>query len=253
MPKQINSKFKLLRKKPINHNLSLASLKKQTSSVIIFTPNFVKEISKEKISLFWKRYFSGQKKVLVNKREKKGKTAFISKYNEKVIILPVTSSVAGVVRKLPLKEYITYKKKYFFLKDILANTQFKFSQVLLSEVLSFKEKGDFGYILERVFPSISFKDYIKMYDVLEQKFVSENININRYASSFLKTLKENKIDPLKFYADVLRAHEEIEYTKSIDNHFDTSINNFIILGYNKETGKVKFGFIDICGRNSKSF
>jgi hypothetical protein len=246
-------KNKRLAIEPKQNSLNKGLAVRQKKVQIIFAPHFEKKVSKEVIDTFWKNYFSGIKKAQVNKRKKANKSSSISKYNENVLILPLTASLAVTVRKIPIENYSFFKKTFERLNQVIKTHNFKKTEVVIGDIYSIKEHNNHFYVMERVFPSISLKDFHMSYDILEKKFKSTKFDQNRFAPSFFKTLKENKIDPLFLYEKLLLSYKEIE-NSPLDHFSDTSPNNFIVLGYDPIKEKVKFGFIDYFSfPGSKSF
>jgi len=108
--------------------------------------------------------------------------------------------------------------------------------------------------MERIVPSIT------VLDLLNYKNNKELAYINRFKSSFLRII--NKIDKKiinKMYVDLEKALEEHRHidelifkqdtTKSLDNEG----SNMIIIDYDPNNGKFKFGLIDYKGVLSSSF
>jgi hypothetical protein len=233
--------------------------KTNVSSNVTFAPNFEKKLTNKQKQDFWNRYFSQESKQFIEKRKIDKKPVSISEYNKEMIIFKASPTVLATVRnKFPVqfKDYLLY---YLRLKKHLPflNKKLTCCQIVLCDLLSIYSGNRKKYILERVFPSISVFDFLyygKLPKLSGQKRNSpsfqEALEKNRFFPSFIKNLEKNKINLEKFERDLNVATYEFE--KVFQPVTDSSLNNLIILDYNKITGKFKFGLIDYIGEHSKS-
>jgi len=117
-----------------------------------------------------------------------------------------------------------------------------------TDIIDYKKTKDNYYIMERIIPSISIQDF-------ETYLITRKLE-NRFQSSFVKNLKG--INTNSFITNLDVAYKELReelyniYRLS-EMTIDKAKNNVIIIDYNKETGKFKFGLIDFFGIRSRSF
>jgi hypothetical protein len=98
--------------------------------------------------------------------------------------------------------------------------------------------------MERIIPSISVID-LKVY-------LGHNWNTNRFQKSFVKKLKG--IDTNSFRNKINIAYAKLNnISKLSEVNINKAPNNVIIIDYNKNTNKFKFGLIDFMGKGSESF
>ncbi|MDD3178066.1 MAG: hypothetical protein PHR26_00945 [Candidatus ainarchaeum sp.] len=224
----------------------LDRLKKETiaSKKITFASYPKKEVAIKYVDAFWKRYFDGSLEKSLSKRKD---NHFISNYNPNVKIFPISPTVSVTVRKMNLIDVRPYFEIHKYYKEKFKNANFKYSKFVLTDIIDYKKKGDFYYVLERIVPSISVYDFY----VSDFKGFKEN----RFSKSFQKSLE--KVDLLKMKEDLGPALNELKHFINNNSKFkfrlDNSNNNIIIIDYNPETHKFKFGLIDFAGMSSKSF
>ncbi len=102
--------------------------------------------------------------------------------------------------------------------------------------------------MERIIPSISVSD-LKVY-------LDRSSTTNRFQESFVKKLKG--IDTNSFRNKINIAYAELKeelnnISKLSRVNIDKAPNNVIIIDYNKDTNRFKFGLIDFMGKGSESF
>lgn len=221
----------------------------KTPGTIIFASYPRKKVDKKYIDAFWERYFNGELKKFISKRKD---NAIISDLNVNVNIFPLSKSVAVTVRKMAIdrgKEYLKLKK---IIDKIIKKNKFKYSEIILADIIDYKIKNSNSYILERIIPSITVKDVLIYFEFNGRLFK------NRFNNSFTKVI--NKIPSKivdKMYFDLEKALIEISNSSIVWNEeklkLDFNYKNMIIIDYNPEKAKFKFGFIDLTGINSKSF
>jgi len=222
------------------------------SRPLSFIPPLEKKISKKQISVFWKSYFSGELSRFVLKRTSQGKQTNISIYNKKVYVFPISKTSLVNVRVIgDRRTTLFFKARYAYLKEVVPKLNLKRSKVSISEILDIREANKQEHILERVFPSISIADFEKICDL---NISSQNLSkVNRYAPSFMNSLKKNNITLESFSKDLKKAYKELTTNKQLNGHTDLLENNVIILGYDKQKSTFHFGLIDYFGAVSKSF
>jgi len=235
----IKNKKKVVKRKP-----------SPTSSphLLVFNNYASKKIDKKYISNFWENYFSKKINVFIEKRESRKKATYISEYNKRIKIFPLSPKTLCTVRIINSKSVKTYKLLHIMIKDIISKSKFKRSELILVDLLDIKPVSKTNSaVLERVFPSISIFD-------LKQSVNYGNYNypFNRYTSSFLETLSKNRINKDLFIEKLNLAMDELKTNKKLYEAADISDNNLIILGYNQKSGVVKLGLIDFFPAFSKS-
>jgi hypothetical protein len=171
-----------------------------------------------------------------------------------MLIFRVSPTVLGTVRKRPIISYEYFTKYYSNLIKHISNVRLHRSDVVLVDILSVKKQKEFVYVLERVFPSISIRDFInlnrRLYTSLSSK--AEKERINRFLPAFLKIFKKSGLTRESFSNKLKIAHEEIKNHETFNMYVDRATNNFIILDYDKKTDRFKFGLIDFHGMESNS-
>lgn len=241
-------------KKIISLKKKISFLNKKTTHQVkplVFIPPLEKPISKAQISSFWKSYFSGKLLQFVLNRTNKQKPTNISVYNSNVFVFPISKTSLVNVRIMnDLLTSTFFKSRYFYLKDVCPKLKLKRSKVVVSEILDIRKQNKKEHILERVFPSISIFDFDRIY---ERNIKKEDLSkVNRYAPSFINSLRKNDVSLTSFNKDLKKAYKELILNKQLAGYTDLLENNIIILGYDKTNGSFKFGLIDYYGAVSKS-
>jgi hypothetical protein len=253
---KINSFFK---KKSVSKNnifnISKHNKKnKKNKHLITFAPHFEKKITNEQISSFWDRYLSNGFKELIKTRLVNKKTNHISQYNPQIMIFPFSPSVGVTVRILSFNSHIIYIKRYKALSKYFKNKKLKHSKIVLVDILSSKKLNNLYYgLVERVFPSLTIHDLEIILKEQSVFFRPEDVYYNRYSSSFINKLKDNKISSVLLLKHLKRATNELYKNSKIIENFDEANNNVVILDYNKLKGTFKFGLIDFYGRGTSNF
>jgi len=219
-------------------------IKKKTNS-IVFASYPKKVVDKKYINSLWTKYFNGTLEDLIYKRKD---ISYISRYNKNVKIIPLSPTIAVTIRKCSIHVGENYLKTATFFKKKLVNLKLKHSEVLLADIVDYKKIKNNYYIMERIIPSISVSD-LKVY-------LDRSSTTNRFQESFVKKLKG--IDTNSFRNNINIAYAELKeelnnISKLSGINIDKAPNNVIIIDYNKDINRFKFGLIDFMGKGSESF
>jgi len=216
---------------------------------IIFASYPKKKVDRKYIDSFWKKYFNGKLKRMVSRRKD---CAVISDINLDVKIFPLSFTVAVTVRKMDIDRGREYLKLKAMINKKIKQNKFKYSEIVIADIIDYKIKDGSCYILERIIPSITVQD------LLTKNRFKEILFENRFNTSFTKTInKMSSIAIEKMHSDLVKALIEISNSSIIWDYdklkLDFNNKNIIIIDYNPEIGKFKFGLIDLRGVNSRSF
>lgn len=203
-----------------------------------------KKVDRKYIDIFWKNFFSGKLEKNVLKRRDK---AVISKSNISLKIFALSPTVTVTLRKLDVTTGRVFLKIHESLNQKLKNTEFKYSQLVLADIIDYKIINQEMYIMERIIPSLTVYDFLFNYENMKYK--------NRFQNSFInkiKTVDENAIRNIR--NNLGDAFNEIKFSKIINEEIvDFHSKNIIVIDYNQKTNKFKLGLIDIIGTESRSF
>jgi hypothetical protein len=205
-----------------------------------------KEISQEKLDLFWKDYFN--KKRIFKK--------IVS--DNGIEVMAVTPTVLGVVKATNnINGVLGYLTKVLEVNKFFAKQKPKTFDLRMNQVLDVKEVA-YGryYILERVYPTITCEDILSG-DLIGSalwKNLLQNSYSNRYTKPFVNKMLRRNIDFDEFRLAVTEAKDEFiklsynlirSHDAKTDLYYDLAGRNLLVLDYNPETKKVLFQIIDV--------
>jgi hypothetical protein len=233
--------------------------RKPKQNNIVFASYPKKKVDRRYIDAFWKRYFN---KKLEDATLKRKDRAMITTSKPDMIIFPLSPTVAVTIRNISYnsvsfnikgirfysgKDYLELKKT---IDKIIKENKLKFSEVVLADIIDYKIKDGNYYIMERIIPSITVNNFLYYL-----KYNTLNIfSNNRYNNSFIRTIsKLDKEFLVKMHNNLNKALNELKQSPINIKKLDLNNNNTIIIDYNPNTEKFKFGLIDLIGSKSKSF